>query len=180
MDRKLIDYLPTVVRDVRDYEVLMDSEQESVEEAWDNISNLLNDIFTESASENGIERREQIFSIKPKATDTLGERRFRIQVKENEQLPYSYRVLEKQLSSLCGDDGFSLNVSDSDYLVKIKLELKAKKNIDEVRIYARKIAPANIAIDISIMYNQYSKVGKLTYKQLSSRSYRDIRNEVLI
>lgn len=180
MDRKLINYLPVVVRDVKDYKVIMNSQQSEVEKLWLVLNNVIADAFTTTATKNGVERREKILKITPKGTDSLEERRFRIRVKENDQLPYTYKVLEKHLGSLCGVDGYALDINNEDYLVSIKLELKAQKSIDEISIYARKIVPSNMIIDIKIMYNQYSTIRNLTYSQLGSKTYKDIRNEVLM
>ncbi len=71
-----------------------------------------------------IERYEQIFGI-VQGYRHLDERRFRVLAKINAQLPFSIRRLRQQLATLCGDDGYKLEVNGDVYTLTVKVALTA-------------------------------------------------------
>ena len=78
MERKLIDYLPYVIRDYAEFQGIMGSEQPEVEKAWNTTDDLLDNQFIPTAGNMGLSRWEKILGITPKGTDSLEDRRFRI------------------------------------------------------------------------------------------------------
>ena len=102
MERKLIDYLPYAVRDFKEYEGIMESEQPEFDQAWGNADDLLNNQFISTAGNVGLSRWEKILEITPKGTDSLEDRRFRILTRINEELPYTLPQLRNILETLCG------------------------------------------------------------------------------
>lgn len=89
MDRKLINYLPYVVRDYAEFQGIAGAEQPEFENAWAAVDDLLNNQFITTAGNLGLSRWEKILGITPKGTDTLDDRRFRVLTRLNEELPYT-------------------------------------------------------------------------------------------
>lgn len=179
MARYLIDYLPPVLKEVREFKVIVEAEQSEVDRLWKALDNALCDQFINDATENGVSRLEKILKITPKATDTLDVRKFRILTRFNEQLPYTFRTLEQQLATLCGAEGFTMALLNSEYTLVVRVEISAKRKLDEVKALLERTVPANIIIDLSLRYNQHSVLEKLTHAQLSAYTHYDIRNEVV-
>ena len=74
MIRQLLEYLPPVIRNVREYQAIMkDGEQAEVAALWDAVDAAFNDQFVNSATLNGVQRWENILGIQPKGTDSLDE-----------------------------------------------------------------------------------------------------------
>ena len=73
MERKLIDYLPYVIRDYAEFQGIMGSEQPEIEKAWNTTDDLLNNQFIPTAGNMGLSRWEKILGITPKGTDSLEE-----------------------------------------------------------------------------------------------------------
>ena len=78
MDRNLIDYLPQVLKEVRELKLIFQSEQTEIADLWGSIDNALNDQFVIDATEYGVGRWEKILGIVPKATELLDSRKFKI------------------------------------------------------------------------------------------------------
>ena len=87
MDRKLINYLPYVVRDYAEFQGITGAEQPEVETAWAAADDLLANQFIKTAGNLGLSRWEKILGITPKGTDTLDDRRFRVLARMKEALP---------------------------------------------------------------------------------------------
>lgn len=126
MDRKLINYLPFVVRDYAEFKGITGAEQPEFELAWAAADDLLSNQFIHTAGNLGLSRWEKILEITPKGTDTLNDRRFRILARLNEELPYTLPQLRVILESLCGPGNFSADVTDYTLLVKVGVAGKEK------------------------------------------------------
>lgn len=179
MDRELIDYLPDFLKEFREFKELMRAEQPEIELLWNYIDKVLNDYFIEDARESGIKRFETILSIKPKDTDSLEDRRFRIMARWNEQLPYTMNVLRMQLEKLCGADGYKVELKNNEYTLIVRVALVAKNNYNDVKSYLERMTPANMVIDLSLLYNQYKNFKDYTYKQLKTKTYKQLREEAI-
>lgn len=177
MDRNLIDYIPMVLRDILEFKEIMDTDQSELSELWDAVENALDDQFVNTATNYGVSRWEKILKIIPKATETLDTRKFRILARLNEQLPFTLTSLKQQLESLCGTDGYVIELQDCTLIVRVALV--AKSNFDDVDQLLKRVAPANIVVDLTLKYNQHKTIKQYLNSQLKQYSQREIRNEVL-
>lgn len=179
MERKLINYLPYVVRDYDVFKAMMEAEQAEFETAWASVNDLMNNQFIATAGNTGLSRWEKILAITPKGTDTQEERRFRVRTRINEQLPFTFPVLRAQLATLCGPEGFSAALAVGTYLLIVRVALTAKSNLEDVKGLLERIVPANIAVDLSLLYNQHQTLARYTHKQLDAFTHDHLRNEVM-
>jgi len=178
IDRKLIDYLPLFMQEYRELAVVMETEQPEIDRLWSAVENALADQFIQEATANGVMRWESMLGISPKDTDTLDERRFRILTKLNQELPYTLRKLERVLTNLCGENGFSIDVQAADYHIQVKLAVGNHNNYSEVENTLKKMIPANLTHYIELMYNAHTVLEQLTHEQLSAYTHEQLRNEV--
>jgi hypothetical protein len=174
------DYMRTALKEIREFKVIANAENAEINALWQALEDALNDQFINDSTEHGVKRWESILNITPKGSDTLDFRKFRIITRLNEQLPYSYRAVEQQLKTLCGEDGYSLELQNSKYTLRVRVALTAKSNYDDVGTLLKRVVPANIVIDLSLLYNQHSMLSKYTHEQLSKYTHTQLRNEVLI
>ena len=99
MGRKLINYLPEVLRNYREFQKIFEAEEPEFENSQNELSKVLKDFFVEDASERGVRRWEKVLKITPKATDSLEDRKFKILSKLVKRLPYTHRILEQLLEA---------------------------------------------------------------------------------
>ena len=176
---EIIEYLPLFVQEYREIKEIMSTEQKELNTLWEECRKTLVNNFIPTADEMGIEKYESIFGILKYADATLEERKFRILTYINGQLPYTYRALENNLTTLCGPDGFKLELDHDNYYISVKVELTAKNNVEAVRELLHRVLPANLVIDLQLIYNQYKTLAKHTHGSLSKYTHRQLRNEVL-
>lgn len=180
MDRNLIDYIPQVLKDVREYKNVMEVEQPEIVNLWSELENALKDNFINDATQNGVLRLEKILKIVPKASDTLDIRKFRILARFNEQLPYTFRTLQERLTTLCGKYGYTLELKNDIYTLKVRIELIVKGQYDAVDNLLRRITPANLIIDLDLRYNQHLTLAKFTHAQLAAYTHKQLKEEVIV
>lgn len=178
MDRKLIDYLPLYVQDYAEIKAIMDAEQINVEKAWTDAENVMCDQFILDATENGVKRWESIVGIVPKANLTLEERKFQVLSKLNWQLPYTIESLNRALTTLCGENGYTLMLDADRYELMVKLALVNKNFVDAVKDLLENVVPANL-VQIVQLYNTHGIVGRCTHGHLSNYTHDGVREEIL-
>ena len=179
MRKKLQDYLPSILLKTYEFPLLCDTEQPEIDRLRDAADAVLDAQFISTAGETAIARYEKIFGITPMDTDTLDERRFRVLAKINAQLPFSVRRLRQQLATLCGDDGYKLELDGGKYTLTVKVALTAKRNQQAVEELLADIVPANMVCITSLLYNQHADLTRFTHAQLALLTHFEIREEVL-
>lgn len=179
MRKKLQDYLPPILLKTYEFPLLCDTEQPEIDRLRDAADAVLDAQFISTAGETAIARYEKIFGITPMDTDTLAERRFKVLAKINAQLPFSVRRLRQQLATLCGEDGYKLEVNGGVYTLTVKVALTAKRNQQAVEELLADIVPANMVCTTSLLYNQHADLTRFTHAQLALLTHFEIREEVL-
>jgi hypothetical protein len=169
-----------VIQDVTEYIVIADdAEQPEFESLWGRVDQMLDDQFVNTSGVTGVSKWESILNIKPKGTDSLEARRFRILTRLNEKLPYTLRMLESMLTTLCGEGQFSLDRDVLARKITIRIGLAARENFEDVAALLQKVIPANMIIDLELKYNRHEMWSQYTHAQLAAYTHYQLRNEVL-
>jgi len=181
VDREIniLNYLPEFLKEFREIIELAASENPELLLLWEVLGNVMNDQFVADSTENGIKRWEKILGILPKGTDTLDLRKFRVLTRLNEKLPYTMRILEQLLTALCGEKGYYVNLINDHYTLVVRVALTAKEQFNEVDGLLRRIVPANMVIDLSLLYNKHSIFSIYTHGQLTKYTHEQLRSEVI-
>ena len=179
MRKKLNEYLPSILLKTYEFPLLCDTEHREFARLNTAVDEVLDAQFVSTVGEQGIARYEKIFKITPMDTDTLAERRFKVLAKINAQLPFSVRRLRQQLETLCGADGYKLELDGDRYTLTVKVALTAKRNQQAVEELLADIVPANMVCTTSLLYNTWEQIKKLTWGELKKLTWREIKEEVL-
>lgn len=179
MARDLTKYVLDKFQDDKQFAVVVGMETPEIEDLWEGCDNVRNDLFIESLTVPGATRTEGIMGLSVKATDSLEVRRFRIAAKNNEQLPYSFNVIDQQLAALCGADGYSFTVDYGAREIAVRVALTVKGMYDEIENLLLRIRPANMVIDLSLLYNQWITLRTKRWSELSTKTWYQVRNEVI-
>lgn len=177
--RQLHDYLPHCVRDIRELRAITDAEEMELTAYFGHIEQALRNIFIADADEDGIARFETMLGISPRATDTLEERRFRIQAKFGKQPPYTIRRLRSMLATLCGEGNFSAEIENGSYVLTVKLGVAAARNFEDVETMLGQVVPQNISFTLAQLYNTHEdiKAKAYTHGGLHELTHSHIRTE---
>lgn len=181
MDREinLINYMPPSLMELAEFKALCATETVACNRMKTAYLNLFSDQFIEDSTENGVSRLEKIMGITPKGTDTLDVRKFRLLARKNENLPYTYPTVNRQLTTLCGADGYSFVVDPVGSIATVRVALTAKGMFDEVGVTLEKQLPMNMVIDLSLLYNQWITLSTKRWSELSTKTWYQVRNEVV-
>ena len=174
-DRKLIDYLPQFMQEYRELQQIMNAEQPDFDDLWAEYENIFADQFIMDATENGVKRWETMLGITPKDTNSLDERKFRILTKLNQELPYTLIRLKEALTTLCGADGFAIDLQPAIYHIEVKLALSNQNNYQAVVDLLTKMIPANLTQRVKIMYVSHEIISQCAHQDLSAYTHEQLR-----
>lgn len=175
MDRKLIDYFPDVLKDVRELKLICDSEQPEFDQVQGELISLLNNQFFETANVDGIKRWEKMLNLTPRATDTLEQRKFRVQTIFTTQLPYTFSKLEEMMDDLCGVNKFFLDLYPDQYRLDVSIKVSIQDKINDVFALAQKISPANLLVNLIVLYATHASLTPFTHAELGTKTHEEIR-----
>ena len=146
MKRKLIDYLPYVVQDFKEFQGITNGEQPEFDLMWDAHEQVFNNQFIDTMDNYGLSRWETMLKIAPKGTDTLDTRRARIKTQLNNFVPYPIRVFVQMLTAIANGEPFTLTIEPGSYLLEIVTEWGASGQVEGLEYLIENIIPCNIAI----------------------------------
>ncbi len=172
-------YFPDILNEVKEFKLIDEAENPELLFLWEQSEKIFNNQFIVTSDETGVKIVEDMLELKPKASDTLQERKFKILTKYNEDIPYTIRKLNEVLTTLCGENGFKIAINRNIFNIHIKVELISKKNVDAVTELLERIIPMNMIYKVSLLYNQHQMLVPYTHEQLSVLTHKDIREEVL-
>jgi Uncharacterized protein conserved in bacteria (DUF2313). len=173
-----LNYLPPILQEIKEFKVITSCDDTENSELNICIDNLYNDQFI-TTTETAIKKYEDILGITAKGTDTLKDRRFRVLALYNKQLPYTKTILEKNLITFCGKNGYKLLIDYDNKILTVKITLTAKSIFDTVQSYLEGVIPMDLRINLSLLYNQHLTLKQFTHAHLSQYTYGGLREEVL-
>lgn len=150
MDRKLISYLPPVLREVLDFQAINTANEPEISFAWDALARVMDNQFLESADQDGVAAWERELQIYPKDTDALDARKARIKAKWNTELPYTMRWLHGWIQSLCGGENPVSTVDGYTLRISLPSVVDYTTALDDLR----QRIPANLAIAPTILLSK--------------------------
>ena len=171
----VLGYFPPVLQEIYEIQGVAQGQNSELNHLWQGAEDLLNDQFVETATQNGVSRWERMLGLNPKNTDTLPERKFRIQSALSGRLPFTVWGLRQQLSGLCGEENFQLTVDYANYKVSVLLALEAESNFEAVEEMLKTMLPANLIIEVSLLYRPYSELMPRRHANLASYTHQYIR-----
>lgn len=177
MDRNLIEYLPEFMREFKEMQYICKAEQIQCSALLNIINQLWENQFIETADEETISRWEKILGIHSLDTDSLEDRKFRLLKSIKLRFPYTNKVLDEYLTEICGKDNFSIEFFESELVLKVRIALSRKNQKNAVNEWLKKIIPANLLLDFSVLYNTHEDIKKYTHEALSKYSHLEIREK---
>lgn len=150
MARKLLDYLPLQLQEIREYRGILDALQDQFEKLDRQIDYVLKESVIMTAEDYGLGRWETMLKITPKKSDTVEERRFRILSKLMAKLPYTYRQLENLLDELCGPGNYMIDLDPDAYVLEVSLWAESSSNYLAMCALLERIVPANLFLNTGI------------------------------
>lgn len=177
MDRKILEYFPDVLKNVKEFKCLAASYQDEFDKLWDVKAEMADNCFISDMNVDCISRMEQQMEIANKASSSLEDRKLNVLVKNAQCPPYTMKELEKRMDTLCGRGCYSMWLSAENYKIWALLAVGIRDRLADVKALFEAMVPANMLIDVSLRYNYNSSVAGYTHSQLAAHSHTALRED---
>lgn len=174
-----LDAWPEFMAALKEFRVLDAAQWPELVSAADEVRAAPQDFFVQTLSEKGAERWERMLDLPIQKGTDPGNRRYRIMTWITAQAPYTVTRLRELLDTLCGAEGYTLAADAVVYTMTVRVALTAKQNYDDVEALLGRVAPANLIVDLSLLYNQHQTLGGYTHSELAAYTHEQLRNEVI-
>ena len=138
-----------------------------------------NNRFIMTADSDGLTYYERLLGIYASPSDTLTYRRQRVLSRVSTMPPFTFNFMVTHLTNIIGEGNFTVSVDPSIYTLTVRIKIPAREFFSEAEIFVNQIAPANLVLDISLIYNTYVDLSVLTYGEMASYTYLGLREEQL-
>ncbi len=172
---ELLSYWMPFLRSLKEFKEIAKAGEPEVIALLEAIDITLNNFFIPTADEYGISRYESMLGLFPIEEEDLEARRFRVLSKWNDRLPYTESELRARLTSLCGADGYELDINYNKYTMTVKVALTNRDILPMVRELLDKMVPCNMVISLYLMYTTYGWLEEYTHTDLSQYTHEELK-----
>ena len=173
---------PDIIRNIPDIAEIYRINDKQIDELEQAAEQLDKDIFLTTMGEDKAERWEKMLGITVFDDDTIEDRRFRIQARVLEKLPYSYRVLIRKINALTSGE-YNVELSNDRLEISINISLVCKNAKKELEEMLENTLPLNMLYSVKILYNTWKVVLKsgITWNETKDKkiTWKGLREEVL-
>ncbi|EJC6460082.1 DUF2313 domain-containing protein [Listeria monocytogenes] len=141
----LKEYLPNYYKGIREFEALMQIEDELLAELQIKLQQVKMNQWIQTADEQTIRYQEELFHILPNPLiETLAFRKQRIILRMHTRPPFTLRYLQEQLNQIFREVSYQLKLEADSYLLILETAAKNAAWFHEVQTLIYKVKPANI------------------------------------
>lgn len=173
-------FFPDLYEGVAETDQIITTEDKLFDNVLIELNKFENNSFILTADSTGLLYYEKLLGIvSDPNSESLSYRRDRVLSRISTAPPFTYNFLIKHLTNIIGEGNFSLDMNPAQYLLTVRIKLPAREFFPESEKFLKSVCPANIVIDLSLLYNTYDDLSRFTYDQLSAFTYTQLREEVL-
>lgn len=160
-------YYPNVLAPAREFKALAKAENPEIQLLWEKFWKWHMNTFVYDLDEQGASRWESMLGLRPKASDSLDERKSAILVMMNAMLPYTYRRMEQILNALCGEGLYRIQLVHAAGTLCIVTNPDSTQNVNKIGGVLRAVIPANLALYVAMeIFHEWEIQHRATIQQI--------------
>jgi len=164
------------VKGIPDLDQFYESVDNQIAKVNTEIERLDEDNYFDETSESRIKRWEKILGLTPKDTDTLDERRFAVHSRVIDKLPYTYRVIEKELKALASEAIFTCGWGVNGAVATVQIGLTSQSKLADIDALLDKKLPADVVYSIVVLYRKWQDFSAIRWGELQSNTWDQMRS----
>ena len=177
MERLMLEYLPPVLRRVRDFQCLMGAYEGEVSALWGLERETEDNFYLFTADGRGLAHWENILGIVPREESSLAARRQMVAARLGQTTPYDWRAFLAFLTALTGSEK-AYRAELSGLRLEVSLGPAWRELWDVVWEMMLYVVPANIEMRVIRVYNTHGGLGAMTHGEMGAYTHRELRAEV--
>lgn len=139
---EILKALPEELRDLKEVQEIIKAVEGEFNKFYSRAKRSRENFIVSTANEDGVAQWESYLDIQREPTDSLADRKVKILSRLNERIPYTMVQLYRMLASICGWDGFSLELKD--LVLTVRLNNKSGSMINSIMDLLQRVVPMYI------------------------------------
>lgn len=176
----LLELIPEFLRNIREIQAIFGVVAKKLTAYSEKTKQQIGDLFIESddLTEIGVDRLAQSLKIDVVGLD-FQDKVFKIKTALLDKRPYNDANIRSMLSSLCGENGYRIEINRADKSVVVGVDLGRKNQFNAVLDLLNNVIPSDMTITVELLYNLYGNLAVYTHGELSSKTHEHLRSEAL-
>ena len=167
---------PVILKQIPDIDKIYEINEGQITELTGDVDQINDDLFVDTMSDDALKHWEKIYGLTVYNDESLNDRRVKVKGKMLEKLPYSYRVILRNLDTLL-PNGYEFAIDQDLLSVTVKVNLTDKYLIANVTQLMEDTVPLNMLLTVELLYNTYAVLGLHTHAELASYTYQGLNDE---
>ena len=177
MEKRMLEYLPPVLQEVRDFQCLMEVYQGEVSALWWEERETEDNFYLFTADGRGLSHWENILGISPREGSSLEERRLMIFARRGQTTPYCWQMFLTFLTALTGTrEAFRAELSG--FALELRLMPNWRWMQNAVRDLMWRVLPANIGVQLISVYNTHGDLGRWRHGEMRAFTHEGLRSKI--
>ena len=149
-----IGYFPQHIANIEEFKRIAAVYDKKLQVIWDTLSQLQTNKRFNAMDEEECSRWETMLKIKLTGEETLGDRRRNIKGIWTSGLPYTEKKFKEVLDAMVGPEYYLLDINKAKKTLKVDLMLDAIMKDTYIYNLMRAMAPADMIVIVSIVFNR--------------------------
>lgn len=143
---EMFSFLPPFLPEFKELNRIITAEEPEFDLLFGNLKKIQNQMFIETATDEGLKKYESLLGIMPSSTD-IDIRRKNVLALWFSDMPFTIKTLIQRLSVLQGNDNVDAWVEE--FLLHVKIDLVSAEEIGSARKIIDSMIPANLGLQFN-------------------------------
>lgn len=166
---------PEVLTGIKEIKTAYELAEYEAQRFISSLETLEKEIHTDTAGEEGIKRKEEIFKITP--SGTLEERRKKVELFEGSPDCYSFGEIRALIKALTDEETqVTRQLSDTNGgRLIIKTGISSEKSLKDIIRYISRLLPAPMDIKASVIYRRFSDFSDKKFSDFGDLTFNELK-----
>ena len=174
-----VQYYPPHIADIEEFKRIAKVYDKKLQLIWDHIDQMQINRRFDEMDESECSRWETMINIKLTGEETLGDRRRNIKGIWTSGLPYTAKKFKEVLDAMIGPEYYLLDINRQKKTLKVDLMLDVIVQDKYIYNLMRAMAPADMIVTVSIMFNRNRAFKGYTNADLKAYTNHELRTSTI-
>ena len=174
-----IRYYPQHIADIEEFKCIAKVYDDKLQIIWNHLDHLQTNRRFDEMDEAECCRWEKMLNVKLTGEETLEDRRRNIKGVWTSGLPYTERKFKEVLDAMVGAEYYLLDINKKTKTLKVDLMLDVIMKDDYIYNLMRAMAPADMIVIVSIIFNRNRAFKGYTNAELKAYTNHELRTSTI-
>ena len=174
-----IKYYPLHIQNIEEFKRIAEVYDKKLEHVWNRLDQIQSNKRFDLMDEAECEYWEKMLRIKLTGEEALDDRRRNIKGIWTSGLPYTAKKFAEVLDAMVGPEHYLLDINKKTKTLKVDLMLDAIMKSDYIYNLMRAMAPADMIVIVSIIFNRNRAFKKFTNAELKAYTNKQLKRNLI-